>query len=1072
MTVKTANEFRSTDFGKRCEEWLLRSLEDEGPILFSTLGQGHFLPQGIEVRDWLLSIPGVVPYLGLGPNNYCESSERPSDSREKRRSPVIIPDWMKDKNKKGLFLSDGEGVGGIRPLGSFLRRIYHFFEKFLTHLPISKEKWNTVVRTLNADRRLTVFVRYRNGQESFMASKFLSGDGDVLLVRSCGGNIEVKRSEVAELRLMRVNRFQQIGIGRVKTWYMKDSQIGYGFIVDDNINEEFYFETRGIIDSRLEKSLSSGRYGQTVRYQIVKEKVGDKLAIVQVLELLKDYAGGRGADDQFYREGHRAMIQGDLKKAEDLLRQALAGPVTTRKISALKDLAETYNRQNKSGEAIKLIEEYRGSFSSDEWESFERMEIGYLERLGKVEEALGKVKNLLKKARDMEPGQREHYEKKRDVLRQKLSSQNDRAMSGGGNADGLVDAEKLAREEDTAEMLRKIRFDEVTLRQLADFAIESNQHDKIVLSKIEDFRRTSGWTSRSRISKMVRIELESTSFPDKIANAIEDVLDLELIRQASERPELELVKPEKINACEGVNTYGLAIRLCRQSDIPLKNVRITLDHDHGVEEAMCANISYEDGLKPISIRLKVLPREVQAGRGSIRYKISYEKDLDYDKELDNDILAKMDEDAKKGHIEGRFEFYLGENGFSPIEPNPYEKFCNHDARGEFFVGREKRLAAIAENLSSRDGGQSYFLYGQPKMGKTSIRKNLHGKLAEKLNDSLLYTSLSIKDWGRGEAGDRKKREPLKWLTFDIVMDVIEGYLRPQGKWTADMERVFDKIEDEATDYYATKLKYIGRILRNMGVVWVVVIDEFTDLYDLLQRCDYDEVVFGNMLGLMDVLKTRLEDGSFNLLLIGLESMPQFIKEMRNPSHVIKEEPLECLSKKATANLLVKPLAGRLFLEEDSLDQYCLLTGGFPLYAMYFCREVVSYANEHGFSIIKIEDVDAIADSICKGPRRWRPDEFDPFFQIGIREYNGHPLDERVLAELYYEVAGNGNEDSACPLDVFNNRDSHKAMFDFLLKERDVFVQNPNGTVKFKVGIFAKYLQLNPNLSSADFRKQL
>ena len=107
--------------------------------------------------------------------------------------------------------------------------------------------------------------------------------------------------------------------------------------------------------------------------------------------------------------------------------------------------------------------------------------------------------------------------------------------------------------------------------------------------------------------------------------------------------------------------------------------------------------------------------------------------------------------------------------------------------------------------------------------------------------------------------------------------------------------------------------------------------------------------------------------------------------------------------------------------------------------------------------------------MCEGIDKWSPDEFDPFFQFGIRNYDGRPLDENILVELYYKVAGNGNDDVACPIDVFNNRQEYMDWLN-LLCDYGVLVRNPNGTVSFSVGIFAKYLQKNKGLSYSDFKK--
>ena len=928
---------------------------------------------------------------------------------------------------------------------------------------ISQETWKRYIDQLKSDSIWTVWVKYRDDRQSFTASAFLNGDDDGMMVQSCGKAFWIQREEIAELKLMRnaeklaaktVNRIQRTGVGRVTGWRFKTETMGFGYLSDKETGESFFFETRGIIDDALKNSLAQGKYGQIVRYSIIKDKEGEKLAVVQILEMLKDFV----VSDPRYKLGHKAMISGELDEAEKLLSQVVEDRSAMSRLSALKDLAETYNRQGKTAEAFDVIEKYRSNFPGDEWSSFERMQIGYLERRGDFEGALQKVKVLLKRCRDMPEGQRAHYERKRDILRTRISSPI-------GNLDGTLSGEAKSEENEFANDLRRHGLNDAILSRLSKSVENPNQHDKIVLSQLDDFRRSVGWSVRRRIYHTIRDEIDSASFSSTIAAAIVDALDKELEEQAEQPPNLEFTEPESQSITEGENTIEFSIRLSRQSDVPLRNLQVFVVHEvhnaSGQAVACCQELSYDTGKKKLPIKIVISHREVQNKRCTIQYEIRYEKDLG------DEILSRMDENTKSGIVTGRIDFHVGDTEFAPISPNPFELYCNHTAEGDFFVGRKELLADMVGCLSNRNGGQAYVLYGQAKTGKTSVRRNLKSHLTEEIGDTVLYTELTIKDWGRGEAGRQKKREPLKWVAFDLEMSVVEDFLRPLGKWTSCDEALLSKIPK---DYYAMRIKFLGQCLRNHGFVWIVSIDEFSELYDFLQEYVDDRDVRDNIASLIDVLKGRLEGGSFNLLLLGLGSMGNFISEFRNDFHVLKKMQLSYLDFQSAEKLLTSPLEGKLEIEKDAKELYYSLTGGFPLYAMYFCRDIVQYANANKYCTIMREDIEAISDLICEeGVGKWSPDEFDPFFQFGIRNYNGRPLEENILVELYYEVAGNGNDDSACPIDVFDQRQNHMDWLN-LLCDYGVLVKSPNGTVSFSVGIFAKYLQKNQGLSSSDFKK--
>ncbi len=323
------------------------------------------------------------------------------------------------------------------------------------------------------------------------------------------------------------DRIQETRVGHVTGWRFKTGSIGFGYLSDDESNESFFFETRGIIDDALKDSLALGKIGQKVWYSIIKERVGGKYAVVQILQMLKDI----GDSDSRYKSGHKAMISGDLDKAVTLLLQVVEDRSAESRLSAVKDLAETYNRQCKTKEAFEIIEKYRKEFPPEEWGSFERMQIGYLEREGNIDGALRKVKTLLKQCPNMTEGQRLHYERKRDVLRTRISSP-------ANNDECTVINEPKSAEKEIEKDLRQQGLSEAVLKRLSEAFGNSSQHNKIILSQLDDFRRCVGWSARRRIYRTIQEEINNASFSPMVAIAIVDVLDGELERQAAQTPQL------------------------------------------------------------------------------------------------------------------------------------------------------------------------------------------------------------------------------------------------------------------------------------------------------------------------------------------------------------------------------------------------------------------------------------------------------------------------------------------------------------------------------------------------------
>ena len=134
--------------------------------------------------------------------------------------------------------------------------------------------------------------------------------------------------------------------------------------------------------------------------------------------------------------------------------------------------------------------------------------------------------------------------------------------------------------------------------------------------------------------------------------------------------------------------------------------------------------------------------------------------------------------------------------------------------------------------------------------------------------------------------------------------------------------------------------------------------------------------------------------------------------------------------------------------------------------MYFCARVVEYINNafEPLNVIGNEDIEKVADSFCKGDDKLRPNEFDPFVQLEMPELEGEDL-----MAMYYAVAQHDVHIDKLFVDIPD--EVRKRRFGLLreLTNRHVIQEKPDGTVRLRMGLFAKYLRENPNLTIEDLR---
>ena len=231
-------------------------------------------------------------------------------------------------------------------------------------------------------------------------------------------------------------------------------------------------------------------------------------------------------------------------------------------------------------------------------------------------------------------------------------------------------------------------------------------------------------------------------------------------------------------------------------------------------------------------------------------------------------------------------------------------------------------------------GQAFVLYGQARSGKSSIRENLANKLRTVGDGRIFYTEVSVHKWTENMLSGK---QPLEFLVFDLLVSV-RSKLKEMGVWTDEVRSEYAEIPPE---YHAKKIEFLGNKLRDLGFLWVVAIDEFTDLYDILITSAKDDDVAKRILDILRALKGVLESHppAFNLLLIGQDSMPLFKDRFWNKFSVSKERRVSYLEEIPTKQLLQRPIEnGRgIKFSSDALNLYYDYIGGVSFVYDVFLR---------------------------------------------------------------------------------------------------------------------------------------
>jgi hypothetical protein len=368
-------------------------------------------------------------------------------------------------------------------------------------------------------------------------------------------------------------------------------------------------------------------------------------------------------------------------------------------------------------------------------------------------------------------------------------------------------------------------------------------------------------------------------------------------------------------------------------------------------------------------------------------------------------------------------------------------------------------------LTERPVGRCYAIYGQKRSGKSSVVN----QVADRLSDSgALVARLSM-----GSVDRSAITETFMASVIDQLRERV-GELLDEKTFENLLTRWPDlsSIADQPLASFRRAVTAARGLLKASGYAEpprvVIMVDEFTYLFELLRR---DNVAPADQHQLRDFMrqwKSLLEAKLFSALIVGQDTMPEFVKTFPNEFSVMHTERLEYLSSDETEELADIPIRhpdGTSRFTGYGLSTVHSYTSGHPYFTQILCDRIVELANENKRQDIAEFDVEAALETLMDGSREIGIFRFDCLLSAdntGVllsrdedSEWQGE-ITEVALKVCHRIATVGGAQNKSVPVDELELNATERYVLDDLI-QRGV-IAHRSGAVSLKVLLFGEYLR--------------
>jgi AAA+ ATPase superfamily predicted ATPase len=326
----------------------------------------------------------------------------------------------------------------------------------------------------------------------------------------------------------------------------------------------------------------------------------------------------------------------------------------------------------------------------------------------------------------------------------------------------------------------------------------------------------------------------------------------------------------------------------------------------------------------------------------------------------------------------------GQGWLNPVR-NPY--MAGNPVTDSLFVGREDILRRLEELWMSPEQGESVILYGQRRIGKSSILRNLGIRLGHQTTVVQFNMQMAI--------GTSNTSELIYYLALEIY-DTLSG---EQKQNLSEPKSQQFTIENH---YYALK-RFLNQLDKvRDGLRFIIAVDEYENIEKLIENKGFEPELIWFWRGLIQTYPW------FIMIFAGLHELHEMCHDYWNPLFAsVKSIRVSFLSPQAARKLITEPVPEfDIDYNEDAVQLIISLTNGQPYLIQLICRELVTNFNREVFEEgrererrFTVEDVETVINN---------PDFYSDgnayFTGIWRQAEKSSPADEqlKILRKLCYK----------------------------------------------------------------------
>lgn len=403
-------------------------------------------------------------------------------------------------------------------------------------------------------------------------------------------------------------------------------------------------------------------------------------------------------------------------------------------------------------------------------------------------------------------------------------------------------------------------------------------------------------------------------------------------------------------------------------------------------------------------------------------------------------------------------------------PNPFRDYASGVPVDDpaMFFGRSKVMDDIVHHLTVRPVGRCYALYGQKRSGKSSVVNQLQVQLA---GSGALVARLSMGAVDRGAITQTFVAE-----VVDQLREQVAGML--DQKTFANLLTRWPEAGAIANQPLASLRKAVTAaraLLKSAGHEEpprvVIMVDEFTYLYELLRRTNVAESDQNQLRDFMRQWKSLLEAKIFSALVVGQDTMPSFIETFPNEFSVMHTERLDYLSDEETqelADLPIRRTDGSSRFSGYGLQAIHSYTSGHPFYTQILCDRVVELANDNRRDDISDVDVESAVSTLLAGSREIGMFRFDCLLSAdntgGLLDEmlssagmgGQEPASDRALHIVHRLALVSGEQNKPVMVEALDLSHEELRVFRDLCQRQVVMLRD--GKAHVRILLFAEYLR--------------